>query len=373
VKTVKEEEMSHAPRRRRRVLPAATFTLAALWASAAFAQEDTLTLKDGTQLSVRVTAEDFDEVSYTLRGATVKSAWKDVKEIAYGSAQEYLAALEPFNAGRLEEAAKLFEEMKKESSLRPVLKQHMLYRLATIRYRQGDLDAAVKEFEALLKSYPKSRFLRDAGERLIECQLALGDAAGAAKALAQIVSQVESGASAKVQGDLSMLRGRVLEAQRKVDEARAAYTAAAAAPGTTPGQVREAQLGIARCEQLAGKTAEAEKLYAKLLVDDSPRQVLAGAWNGIGDAILHEGRQKRDSVILLDALYAYMRGVVQYKPTPEEPTGEHERALCGAFGTLTSMEQLEPKGERKRSYQDRAKALRDQLRRLYPNSPCLKR
>jgi len=366
--------MTHPPRRQRRALRVATLALAALLAPLARAQEDTLTLKDGTQLTVRVTAEDFDDISYQLRGATVKNAWKDVKEVAYGSAQEYTAALEPFNANRLEEAARLFEEMKKESSLRPVLKQHVLFRLATIRYRQGDLEAAIKDYDALLKAFPKSRYLREAGERLIECQLALGDAAGAARVLAQIEGQVGSaGASSKVQGDLNMLRGRVFEAQpSKVNEARAAYTAAAAAVGALPGQVREAQLGIARCEQLAGKTAEAEKLYAKLLTDDSPRQVLAGAWNGIGDAILKEGRDKRDSVVLLDALYAYMRGVVQYRPTPDEPTGEHERALCGAYGTLVSMEQLEPKGERKRSYQDRAKALRDQLRRLYPNAPCLK-
>src|SRR5262249_37000623 len=149
-----------------------------------------------------------------------------------------------------------------------------------------------------------------------------------------------------------------------------AYDEAQKAPGAPPTTALEAQLGLARClQQESGKAGEAEQQFRKLVTEDAPNAVLAGAWNGIGDITLAAGYAKKDQEKILDALYAYLRGVVQYTPAPGEATNEYERALAGTAKCFEFISQLETRTERKRPFLERANERRGGAQGRVPTAP----
>src|SRR5204862_1246487 len=103
----------------------------------------------------------------------------------------------------------------------------------------------------------------------------------------------------------------------------------------------------------------------KLIAEDAPNYILAGAWNGIGELLRDEGKKKKDPEKLLDAVYSFLRGVVQYGPAPGEPTGEHMRALQGSSECFQYLADLETNADRKKLFKERARERGDQLKREY--------
>jgi hypothetical protein len=135
-------------------------------------------------------------------------------------------------------------------------------------------------------------------------------------------------------------------------------------------------LGQARCAVALNRKSEAEAMYRKLVGEDAPNLILAGAWNGLADLLKEEARKgkdgKGDQEKVLDALYAYLRGVVQYAPVPGESTDEYERALAGSRDCFKFMSDLETKQELKKLYKDRSVERGEVLKKEYPNSPYVK-
>jgi hypothetical protein len=84
-----------------------------------------------------------------------------------------------------------------------------------------------------------------------------------------------------------------------------------------------------------------------------------------------EGREKRDAGVLMDALYMYLRGVVQYGPSAGESTYEYERALAGAAECFNNLSQVESNKELKARYARNRDERRAQLQKEFPNSPFL--
>src|SRR5439155_23769983 len=157
--------------------------------------------------------------------------------------------------------------------------------------------------------------------------------------------------------------------QQKYPEAQAAYGVAEKAQGVSQGVVQQARLGEARCLVAMNKKTEAEAIFNKLKTEDAPNQVLAGAWNRLGDLQLDRARKGSavDSDKLLDALFCYLRGVVQYAPLPGESTGEYKRAMRGSAEVFRFISQNEKNADRKRLYQQRMQERLDQLKKEFPN------
>ena len=80
---------------------------------------------------------------------------------------------------------------------------------------------------------------------------------------------------------------------------------------------------------------------------------------------------KGDAEKITDALYCYLRGVVQYPPLPGDSTLEHERAIAGAAQCFRFLSQIDSKAEGKRANKDRADQHVAMLRQRYPNSAFL--
>jgi tetratricopeptide (TPR) repeat protein len=336
--------------------------------------KDTVQLKNGNSESGKIKSEDYGGLVIDNKGDKT-IAWKDIAQpggVHYANAPQYEAAKDQFDAGKLDEALKSFDELKGEKSLRPVLKQHTLYHLAAIAQRQGKFDEALAGYKELLTAFPKSRYLYQVGENYVSLFAAKRDAAGATKALDQLSTDaMTAGVDPGFGSAVGVLKGRVLEDQKKYAEAQAAYTVAEKATGVEVSVVQQAILGQARCALALKDAVKAESLFRKVTTSpEAAAPVLAGAWNGLGDLMLEEARKaaKPDQDKITDALYCYLRGVVQYVPLPGESTTEYERAQFFSAKCFEYLGSLATKKEAKEFYAAAKGVRMDQLRKQFPNS-----
>lgn len=351
--------------------PALAATLVLAWAGmpAARAQDvDTVTLKEGKSEG-KIESEDFAGISVEMRGGAKRTyPWSDVVSVSYGSTPELATALESYTAGRLDEALGLLEELESGKPRPPVMQQVLLHK-AMIQEREGKTDEALGSWTALLDTFPKGRYLRRASEGLVAGLLGQKRAAEATPALDKIAAGAEGVAG--FGAEIDILRGRVHENLGDTAAAEASYKAAEAAADAAPAAKQEARLGQGRCLALSGKKSEAEQIFRALSKEDAPPHVLAGAWNGLAAKWRDEGKDKKDIERLYEALYGYLRGVVQYAPRAGEPTLEYQCALAGAAQCFRYISQLERTPEKKRRYEELADEHLAQLRAEYPGSPYL--
>ena len=345
--------------------------LAAL-SGVASAQTDKILMKDGKEKSnVKIISEDYDGVRIELAGGngTTGVRLKEIASVKYGSADKYNQALDQFNAGKFAEAQPLFEALAADTKQRQVIRHNVVYRLGLIYQALGDADKAIAQFQDVLKSFPKTRYLLNIEESLLEIYLGRSDVSSAQSAVDSAFGAAQAaGMDPSLQAGFGVLRGRLLEQQKKFTEATTLYDTTAAASGAEPDVVAAAKLGAARSAQAGGNDADATRRYKELIVLDAPNSVLAGAWNGLGDLYMKEAAAKRDIDGMRDALFAYLRPVVLYVPEREASTEEYERALAGSAQCFKGISELEQDPKVKKEYLERSRVRLEQLKRDYPKS-----
>ena len=350
----------------RAVRGAAAGLLVVLLAAGARAQSDELETKDGKKVTGTVQSANYGGLEIKPKAGKNQSVeWANVAKLKFGGSVEFTEVVEKVGSAALDDSLAGLEKLKGDEKLRPVLKQEVLFLLASLKGRKGDLDGAVASWQDLLKAFPAGRYLDQAVRGLVEAQLASGKAAEAGKALDAAANEAKA-ANPGPRFDLAvaLLKARILEAQNDWKGSGAAFAAVEKAGNLAPDQAQIASLGIARSQQMLGQAAEAEARYRKIATSEqAPRYVVAGAWNGIGDLFAKTGRDKRDTDQLTLALYCYLRGVTYLQPLEGEPTGEHVRALDSAAQVYDAMGQID--AEKKLAYNQKAADLRNQRKRLY--------
>ncbi len=340
-------------------LAAAGLVLCAL-GSAAHALQDKI-VSNGKERTAKIASEDYDGLKLSVEGGSTTLPWKDVDSIRYGNADKYQKALDSFASESPSQALPLLEALAADTSLRAVLRHGVLYHLGLTYRRVGTDDKAIAALEQVIKDFPKSRYLLPIGANLLSLYAAKGDASGASKALEPTLK----GATG---APFDFLRGRLLEEQKKYPEAERAFQAVVTAAGGDADLAMTAKLALARCAQRAGRTKEATDKYREIVAKDAPNDVLAGAWNGLGEVALAEGTSKRAADELRYALFAYLRGVVLYVPERGGTTDEYERALAGAARSFRAVGELESDATRKKQFLSRAQQRREQLAAEFPRS-----
>jgi tetratricopeptide (TPR) repeat protein len=341
-------------------LTASTLALCTLIAGA-HAQQDKVIGKDGKERSVKIESEDYDGLKISVQGGTMTTPWKDVDSIRYGNAGKYQEALDSFNSASPSQTLPLLEALAADDKLRPVLRQGVLYHLGLTYRRVGNSDKAITTLEQVLKDFPKSRYLLQIGANLLSLYATKGDASGAVKALDPTLK----GATG---AQFDFLRGRLLEEQKKYPDAERTFQSVVTGAGSDTDLQLAAKLAIARCAHRADRVKEAEDKYREIVKLDAPNDVMAGAWNGLGELALARGTKARDADDLRYALFAFLRGKVLYVPDRGGTTDEYERALAGAAMAFKAVGELENDATKKKQFLSRAQECRDQLQRDFPRS-----
>jgi tetratricopeptide (TPR) repeat protein len=335
---------------------------------------DKITKTDKSTQTGVVSAEDLLGCSVTINKAGIQIRWKDIKNIDYFGSPDLKRARGYVDSGSTGEAVPILEELRKKADLRAILKPHVLNLLGSAYMREGLFDKAIETYSELFKQFPKCQFLLSGGgENLVAAYIASGKGKEAQTALDALY------AGAKQAGvdttPMNTLRGRVLEAVGDFSGAAAAYKTVLDAASSDDAAKAAAELGIARCLVGQKKASEAETKYRSLTTRDLPALVLAGAWNGLGDIALANGRASKDanqqSDLIYNALFAYLRPCVLYTPATGEPTTEYERAVRGAHDCFTALSELEKDAKKKTALSRQAQERLEHLKTKFPNSPYL--
>jgi len=364
--------MTHALSLPRSVGALAATLLLAGWNSAQ-EEQDTLVLANGSTETGKVLEESWSGVSFQPeKGAKKVVPWDTIQAVDYFDAPEELqSGIAVLAAGNLEAAKEQFEQVLALTENRPMIVQQARFHLAYAEQRMGKTSEATAGYTKLLQDFPKSRYLREAAENLLTLRLGENDAAGAQSVLDSL-AQGAKGVDG-IEPLIGLLEARLLEGQDKNTEAGQRFAAVEALAGARADLVQEAKLGRARVLLRENKAAEAEPIFRALITESPLPRVQSGAWNGLGELQAADGRAKKNSERILDALYAYLRSVVQYKPLPGESTEEYERALAGAATCFKYLSELEQNPEKKKLHRERERERLEQLQLEYPSSSFLKK
>lgn len=337
------------------------------------AKEDEVVLKDKTSEKGKIVAENYDTIELELKkGAKKKLEWSRVDKVVYASTPAEYTEATAERANDPEGALDKLKALSSKEGLGDVWRQLVLFDVASLQQQLGAFDEAIAGWNALIAAFPDGRWLGTAARGLVDSHLAKGDADGAGKALEAFKGSPAVGKFEALGVEVKALNGRILMAQGKFADARAAFEQAEKDPKATPDVAAVAKLGVAECLKLEGKAGDAETRFKAIVEGDGPSFLLAGAWNGLGDLLSEKGKTARNADLITEALFAYLRGVVQYVPGPGEPQDEYERAIAGSAKCFKLLSQLETNKDRKSYYDGQANAATERLRRLSPNSEYLK-
>ena len=322
---------------------------------------DVVTLSDGRELKGVVTAQRFDRVELKLSsGMSTSLSWESVEAVDFHAPRPYAEGVAYEEMGLAQEAIRAFSEARALESLRRPLKQEVLYRLARLRDELGDREGALRDYGELVSEFPRGRYLGSATRHLVLGLLARGQAADANLALDGV--QRTTADSERLSVEVTLLRGLVAQALGRHEEARDLLEPLRESAVLEAPDRARAALAIARALEGDGERDKALKQYQVLVeLAEAPPVVYAAAWNGLADAALEEGVGGRDPERLMQALFAYLRGVVQYLPEGSEPRDEHRRSLAGAAQCFEYLAQLSTEPDERLSHRRRAAELRRQL------------
>jgi len=336
--------------------------------------QDTVRLRNGTTESGRVESEDYDALKFKIKkGKDEQSTslpWADVVEVTYGAAVEFTQAMGQLNSGNRAAALPRLQALLTSSALRKEMRPAVMYQLGSGQMRSGQYAEAAATLLDLVKTAPKSRYMLPATRALVEIHQIGGDlAAGASAVEAAADAAKEAGIPVNHLMAFDYFRGVLNEAKKDLVKAKLSYQTASRADAAIAGIADMAKVGVARVDAASGQVEEARNAYRGIVEQGrGGNEVLAGAWNGLAKMALDDGVKSKKGDTLVDALFMYLRGVVEFAPAPGEGTGEYERALAGAAETFRQLAETEPDEALKKQRTQSAKQRLDQLRKEFPNS-----
>ncbi len=323
---------------------------------------------EGTVISI-----NYREIKYRLStaGGEQEDFSKDVKDIEFDSdntfAYEYSQGRNALHKGAYKEAVEQFERaitrIKQSNTPNHPMRDFCRKYILEAHLAAGNLAEVVAAARELRKEKPDTFFLRDSFLMQYEAAKRKPDSAlqdDTIKAIDEVIKADRR--YADLQRDADLLRADMMESGKEYQKALGVYTKLAEHKDLW----EEVSLGILRCQSALGKTADLKAKVESLLSDmknrrDTNPRVYLGAIIGRGDVYLAEGKIK-------EALLDYMKGALD--PGSAGRTYEHETAIAkSAMAAARYGKQFGEKDKvNKNLYIDRAKELREELKRTFPQT-----
>lgn len=221
-------------------------------------------------------------------------------------------------------------------------KQLALYYRVQMLANLGEPGAVLGAIDDLLAAFPKSYFFVDVQVTRAKIALSKNDTEGATKALEAVKSAPGMNARDALRAEWTRIY-LTLELGRKYEDAAAAYRTLVAAAEKAPegqGEVtkQRALVGLGSCLVMTRKESEA-KAYFDKATDSRNSDVLAGAYNGLGNVAVAEAKALREAnklpeakAKLEEAVLHYLRVSVKYKTEIDEMG-----VVLDALGNLTKV------------------------------------
>lgn len=298
--------------------------------AAAVARADTIRFVDGRKplTEVEVLDETLEGVRYRIKNVRQIQTLPAEKVLAVEYAkvpEDYEIAQDNMDAGAFQAAAELFLAAAQDASRKKGLAAKC-YLLAGDAYLKAGLyEDAMRVFDDLVAKFPESRY---APEARLKKGIALVKS-GQAQRARQVFSALEReagkvGARWALEAKLQLLR---LDEAKDPKAALEAYEGLLKEAGSKyPTVAHAARLRIGRVLTALGRYDEAIAAFREILAkrSDLPREIVAGAFNGLGTALRSKPNATPEE--LKEALYAHLRVFVSYPDVVDE----QPEALYGA-------------------------------------------
>lgn len=217
--------------------------------------------------------------------------------------ETYTQAMNDASSGLFVEASEGFRAAAGE--LKDFAKQDALYRAMLAAGQTGDAGRATAAADELLTAFPKSFYLCDA--QILKAKIAAikGDLAATGAAL----DAVKNAAGMNVRDSYRAQHMKVsltLELQRKYEQAASEYRVLIGSmerekdAAAVVVSKQRCQVGLGNCLLALRKDKEARTFFVQA-TESRDADVLAGAYNGLGDVALTEARALKDAKQLAEA------------------------------------------------------------------------
>lgn len=257
---------------------------------------------------------DMSALAVTISKGGVESdiPVEEIRSIRFaGEPSELKSARSAIGRGRLDDAIAALGKIERDQIDRPEIVQELDYLLLEGRARlalsgQGDLDKAIRLATDFLAKQRNSYHVSSAIELLGDLYLADGQPEEARRQYAKLAKAPAT----YFQARSAILTGKLLQQEEKHAEALALFERAlAASEGSSAAQSLrlEATLHRAISQSASGDVDEATAAVKQIITqaDAQDTELLATAYNALGDCYLQSDRQKaaRDAFLHVDVLF----------------------------------------------------------------------
>lgn len=338
---------------------AVVLTLLVSCSSIAMAQSSVDRIRRRTGVDTgKITDVSVLAVTISKSGVESKVPVEEIRSIYFaGEPSEIKTARSAINRGRYEEAVETLHQVNREEFDREEILQELDFLLLESQARlalagQGDLGAAVKLANDFLANERNSYHVSEAIELLGDLYLVSGREDEARRQYTKLAKAP----SPYFQARSAILTGKLLQQAGKHDEALAEFERALAAAKDSPAaqsQQLEATLHRAISQSANGVVEQATATVKEIIsqADVQDIELLATAYNTLGDCYLQSGQQKAacDAFLHVDVLF-------------HAAADQHARSLYELSRIWEAL------GQRQR-----ARDARDRLQKDYPASRWAKR
>lgn len=333
------------------------------------AAQDVIRYRDGTaDQECEVVSLNYRQVDYEIVLGNKVRQQADAKKVAEigidknQSTFEFNQGQSAMEAGNFPEAIDKFERVKRDPRARDLLKQTAAINVVRCHYYSENIQGCLAAIQSLRQMKPDTFYLMESYQMEIKAALAKNDVAGAQAAVTALEGKGNSENMPEWARAADVLRGGLLEMQKKWREALTIYRKYAGDKEAGD----DAKMGELRClretTDWAGLNVRSGAILGELKGRKVPNDRLStAAYNAAGEVDLNSGKFK-------EALLDFMQGVAVFSKSGGG-NKEHETALARASFACTRIALAEKADKAKRdTYKRRAMELEADLKRGYPGS-----
>lgn len=334
----------------------------------AYAQEDSLNMKDGSKRTGKVMEWDLKNVEVAVGGGSGSTRIKveDVVSIQFeGVPKDMKEADAAFSGGRDSDAVDKYKSVLDNKKVRKPLRQDAFWKTAQAQIRMRKFEDAAATMRTMLAddNFPMSRYLIEADEAIAQCLVWAGKHDDAVKFTTDEEVRVGKFGINGLGDKLRLLRARAFLS--KGDLAKAASEAQALAGGASA-SAGDAKVVLGTVSLAGGKNDEAERLFREAMASSQTPSVRASCFAGLGQVLRAKAEKSKKSDDFKEALLCYLRPVVMYQPEAGGESGAYEASLFGAAVCFMSIGELEKDADKQKVNMTRA---RENFRKLLENYP----
>ncbi|MBI4833262.1 MAG: hypothetical protein HY811_00355 [Planctomycetes bacterium] len=275
--------------------------------------------KGGEEFKGEIIKETHKSLTIQIPNGTRDFNWNEIDDVQYDKTPSlWFQADGEESDGKYAEAAATYQKLLEKADLRPILKQHVMYKLAWNLQLSGNLKGAAEKYDQLLVAVADTKYFREAGLNMVKCHLSSGKLTEALTALERIKTAAEkNGIEPEHVFKILLFKAQILSSSDP-QSAKKIYDQIRQQAGNSPDIKAIATIGTALIMIKGNEAPQAEQLLKGVISESTNPTALAGAYYGLGDICFQRGEKSNNPTDYKDALLNYLKVNILYYPAQND-------------------------------------------------------